>query len=276
MTTGNVFFVDSGSATGSDGATNGLNPQTPFLTIDYAIGRCTASNGDIIFVMPGHAETVAATDITIDVAGVSIIGLGHGNDRPTLTYGAAGSTVTMSAASSRLSNVILTPGAASVAAAITISGAGVEIDNVVLTPHATNEFLIGITAAATADDLIIRDCTMISLDGTGAATGIHLIGADRVQILRNHIQGDFSTGAIENTTTACKQVTIAHNIISNQSTSGVITMLTASTGTISFNAFSNRSTGVAQFTPTATLCIENYMVNDENEYGIIVPLTAST
>ena len=39
-TTGDVFFVDSGNASASDGQT-GRNRNAPMATIDAAIGRCT-------------------------------------------------------------------------------------------------------------------------------------------------------------------------------------------------------------------------------------------
>ena len=62
---GNVFWVDSGA--GSNG--NKGTFARPFATIDYAIGQCTANNGDLIMVMPGHTETVtAAAGIAVDVA----------------------------------------------------------------------------------------------------------------------------------------------------------------------------------------------------------------
>lgn len=88
---GKVFWVNNSSvlADGGIGGSDG-NPgtyQKPFRTIDYAIGRCTAGRGDIIMVMPGHAETItAAGGITLDVNGVCIVGLGSGAARPTLTY----------------------------------------------------------------------------------------------------------------------------------------------------------------------------------------------
>ncbi len=86
FTTGHHFFVDSGSATGGDTVGHGGNPDFPFLTIDYAIGQCTASNGDIIHVMPGHAETLsAAAGILIDVAGVKIVGIGWNNTKPAIS-----------------------------------------------------------------------------------------------------------------------------------------------------------------------------------------------
>jgi len=86
VTTGNIFFVDS--STGSDTNKSGKSPELPFATIDYAIGKCTASKGDIIYVMPGHSET-AATQITCDVAGVSILGLGRGQNIPAVTANAS-------------------------------------------------------------------------------------------------------------------------------------------------------------------------------------------
>lgn len=86
LTTGDIWFVDSGSATGADTVGHGQNPDSPFVTIDYAIGQCTASQGDIIYVMPGHAETLsAAAAITCDVIGIKIIGLGWGSNMPTLS-----------------------------------------------------------------------------------------------------------------------------------------------------------------------------------------------
>ncbi len=47
-TTGNVFFVDSGSGTRADDTSHGRDSTKPFSTVDFAIGQCTASNGDII------------------------------------------------------------------------------------------------------------------------------------------------------------------------------------------------------------------------------------
>ena len=71
---GEVFWVNNsgvlakGGVGGSDG--NDGSYLRPFSTIDYAVGRCTASRGDIIAVMPGHAESVAAASgITLDEIG---------------------------------------------------------------------------------------------------------------------------------------------------------------------------------------------------------------
>src|SRR5947207_10411701 len=85
LNTGNIFFVNS--VTGTDSAGNGQNPDSPFASLAYAIGQCTASNDDRIYIMAGHVEAViAAGTIALNKIGVSIIGLGSGNSRPTFSW----------------------------------------------------------------------------------------------------------------------------------------------------------------------------------------------
>lgn len=98
-TTGNIFYVDSGHNNASDNTSSGKTVNRPFATIDYAVGRCTANNGDIIYVMPGHSETKSATGalITFDVAGIQVIGLGHGDTRPKLTFDHTGADIDVTA-----------------------------------------------------------------------------------------------------------------------------------------------------------------------------------
>jgi hypothetical protein len=111
---GNVYWVSSVS--GSDG--NKGTRERPFATIDYAIGRCTANNGDIIFCMPGHAEAVTATSINCDVGGVTFIGLGSGSKKPVLTFGATDSTINVTAANCVWQNFRFTAGIGDVVTAV--------------------------------------------------------------------------------------------------------------------------------------------------------------
>jgi hypothetical protein len=125
---GEVFWVNNSSvlAKGGIGGSNGNDGsyKKPFSTIDYAIGRCTAGRGDIIMVMPGHAETLtAAAAITLDVNGVCIIGLGTGNARPTLTYTTANTaSVSWTADQCTVKNIRFVGNFLSIAAAILNSG----------------------------------------------------------------------------------------------------------------------------------------------------------
>ena len=89
--TGERFFVHSGTGTNSVGG--GQNPDAPLATIDYAVALCTADKGDVIYVMPGHAEVVsAAAGLDLDVSGITIIGLGSGANTPTVTFDSAPSS----------------------------------------------------------------------------------------------------------------------------------------------------------------------------------------
>jgi len=108
---GKVFWVYNGTALdvgqrgGSDG--NRGTFDAPFATLDYAIGQCTANRGDIIFIKPGHAETLSSAGaVTADVAGVAIIGLGSGTFRPTFTLDTATTTtISVTAANVSFKNI---------------------------------------------------------------------------------------------------------------------------------------------------------------------------
>lgn len=127
---GQVFWVSNastsllpGQISGSDG-----NPGTfaaPFSTLDYAIGRCTAGRGDIIFVKPGHAETIStATAVAMDVAGIAIIGLGVGTSRPTFTLDTGNTTtITVSANNISIQNCVFVANFLSIAALFTLTTA---------------------------------------------------------------------------------------------------------------------------------------------------------
>jgi hypothetical protein len=125
---GEVFWVNNSSvlAKGGVGGSNGNDGsyKKPFSTIDYAIGRCTAGRGDIIMVMPGHAETItAAGGITIDVNGICIMGLGTGNLAPTLTYTTANTaSVSWTADQCTMKNIRFVGNFLSIAAAVLNSG----------------------------------------------------------------------------------------------------------------------------------------------------------
>ena len=83
-TRGKVFYVDS--VNGGSGR-NGLTPTNAVTTIAAAVAKCTANVGDTIVLLPKHAETItAAGGIALSTAGINVIGVGYGNQRPTITY----------------------------------------------------------------------------------------------------------------------------------------------------------------------------------------------
>ena len=126
---GQVFFVGNSSILlpnqkgGADG--NRGTFLDPFGTLNFALDQTVQGRGDIIFVLPNHAETIAnATTLFMDCAGVSIIGLGSGNSRPTFTFTTA-TTANIPVRSSNMSiqNCLFVANFLSVASAFTaISG----------------------------------------------------------------------------------------------------------------------------------------------------------
>lgn len=125
--TGNVYWVDSGR--GSD-SQKGTFTQ-PLATVDAAVNKTTANNGDLILVAPGHAETwSAAGDLTLDVAGVTVVGLGSGASRPTFTLGTAATVeAVVSAANVLLKNLVFVANFADVANVFELTATDFTVDS---------------------------------------------------------------------------------------------------------------------------------------------------
>lgn len=116
LTFGNIWFVNS--VTGSDSANNGKSKERAFATVDAAISACTANNGDTVLVMPGHTEAVTSTSFLVDVAGVTIIGLGSGSMKPVLSFGVTSSRINVTAANCTLQNFRFTAAVGDVVTAV--------------------------------------------------------------------------------------------------------------------------------------------------------------
>lgn len=134
---GRVFWV-SNSTTGLIKGQRGGSDQnkgtfdSPFSTLNYAITQCVANAGDMIFIKPGHAETItSATTINFNVAGVQIIGLGKGSNRPTFTYTTANTaTIPVSASNMTVRGCLFIGNFLSIASAFTVAAAAdFEIDS---------------------------------------------------------------------------------------------------------------------------------------------------
>lgn len=156
---GTVFFVDSGHAQTADSPSQGRTPDTPFATLDYAIGRCTASNGDVIYVMPGHSETIT-TAALMDVAGVSVIGLGRGRNRPTFTGSGAIDVLNVTAANCHIENIRLLGASADVTALLNIAAADLTVEKVSFEPAETP--LMSVTVASGGHRFHMKDCKWLS------------------------------------------------------------------------------------------------------------------
>ena len=232
---GDVFYVDSG--TGSDG--NQGTYQSPFATVDYCIGRTTASNGDMCVVFPGHSETFTAADgFDVDVAGVAIVGLGVGANMPTFNFTDTDATVAIGAANVTLYNLRFVAGISAVVIGIAVEAAG---DNAVIAYNvfpepttSTFEFVDAIDLASGADGVTIVGNIYFHADATGPA---HFIEAGNgvnndLQILDNYIYGEFSVAAIWSDTIDLEVLIDGNNITNLTNGQHCIEFTTTATGLI--------------------------------------------
>lgn len=201
ITTGSIFWVDSN--TGSDAAGFGRNPDAPVATLDYAIGLCTASKGDRIYVFAQHAETKTTTPITMDVAGVSVIGLMNGTQRPMFTTTTAMDVITITAADCTIENLgFAAPGVDSVTADINVAAANCAIRNTL--HHGSGNVNMNkvsiITCTADANDCLIEGVRIYNDTVILTGGGIVLEGASARTEIRDvfiHAEGfGIALGAI--------------------------------------------------------------------------------
>jgi hypothetical protein len=240
FTTGTVRFVSSTTSGASDN-NPGTDIEKPCATIDGAIGKCTASVGDVIVVMPGHVETItAAAGLVVDVAGISIIGVGRGNNRPQVNFTTAvGADMDVTAANVTIENIRFTGGVDALTNPVHLAAADITLRNIV-TEDVTGQATDFIVTTDACDRLTISGWVHRGASAAGADTAISLVGGDDWVIENFSIYGNFAVAAIENVTTAANRVRIgggpAPNYIWTEHASDVaVTMVAASTGSIGPN-----------------------------------------
>lgn len=128
-TSGQRLFVHD--TVGIDNAANGGNPDQPLATLDYAISLINASEGDQIICMEGHSETLSA-QIAADVIGITVVGLGHGDARPTFTVDFASSPggINVTAADFLMINCIIKNGSTGVYTGTGATGASTRLTRI--------------------------------------------------------------------------------------------------------------------------------------------------
>lgn len=270
---GKVFWVQN--TIGSDG-NHGKTKEKPLKTLDYAIGKCTANKGDVIFLMPGHAETLStASFITCDVAGISIVGLGNGSLRPTFTWSATASTWAVSAADVTIKNIVCLVSIDSVVKGFQITGAGCTLDAVDFQETASAQMLIFINTTADANYLTVKNCMHVQA-AAGSAKWIDLVGADWAVIRDNYFHVSASTHILGGTTTESLQILVKDNVFLNPADAATIVLLANTTGFVTGN-----TSGGAKSSQTAMHALAsayggvNYVTNAANKCGLLDPAADS-
>lgn len=260
-TTGSYFFVHSG--TGAAGNT-GKDSSNALSTIDAAIGMCTASKGDVIVVMPGHAESfAAAAGFVADVAGISIIGLGNGENRPVITFTTStAADIDIDAANVRISNIVFKNDIDAQLIVIDVNSTGFTIENCEFVEGSAKQWATGIDlnggTANACDRAAIIGCRFKST-ATGADNAIKLAEvADRVVIRDCVIDGDFNDAGIHNPTgKTLTNLVIRDNVVRNRQTGDhAIELVSACTGECVGNALFGDTLGTI-LDPGSLFCAKN-------------------
>ena len=245
----NVYYVSSVADLRADDPSHGKTPLRPFATWDYAIGRISSERqnsskrGDVIVLGENHAETITtATALAMDVAGVRVIGMGHGSSRPTITFTTVtNSSVFITASDCEIANIVFVNGVDSQASCIDIDGSsdGTYIHDCEFKEGSSTTGLTFITVSGTADDVRIENNRFYQpTAGNGDyAVRINAGGAcARVQIKNNYIFGDFDVAGI-GSTNSCTAIDISGNSVVNLLAGQAAIEFTATdvTGTIAGN-----------------------------------------
>ncbi len=233
-TTGDVFYVDSGSTGASDTAGRGKSPGVPFATMDFAVTQCAATNGDMVILMPGHAETISdATSANINVAGVHVIGLGRADDRPTFTFDNTSGEITIDADDCTLENVVLINGVVAQAIMVNINNANSELRDVLMRSSGANTCTCWIDIATTVDFHKIIGCDIIaptdpaSTDDAVNTGGVYFVDSEHITIEDCSFLGFFETAIIHNDTTLAAELWIKNCHGTQDLTTGLIMSLIA-------------------------------------------------
>lgn len=240
---GNVFFVQSTHANKGDTVGRGRTPNQPFATIDYAVGNCAANQGDVIVVLPSHVETItAAAGLDLDVAGITILGIGTGRSRPKIDFTTATTAdLDVDAANIKIENIYFDlTSIDALAAPIDVNAADFVLSNCELeTADTGGQCTLAILTDAAADRLTIENCIFHGSTDAGTAAAIRIVGGNAHRIVGNSFQGNYTTtlGAIDNATTPCTNAIINKNRINNRTASSAkaMTFQATSTGQISEN-----------------------------------------
>ena len=287
---GEVFWVNNSSvlAKGGVGGSNGNDGtyRRPFSTLDYAVGKCTANRGDVIYIMPGHVETfIAAAGVAFDVAGITVIGLGRGSKQPQFKFNHADATMTVDADNVGLYGLRFTSTITVVAIGLSVltlstdlvvSGCRFDVETT-----ATDEFLITINFTVGCDNFLIEDCVIDNGLG-GAAAGIKMVGATTGgTIRRNRIVGAYSLAIISGITNPTTELYIEDNTLI-QGGSGTINsvaaivLVNASTGVTERNVIVvDLATQAASMTGNGRISSFNQH-SDEAGVGITTSNTSAT
>ena len=245
--TGSIFWVDSGKASdgGKDESGYGLNPNSPFVTLDYAINQCEANSHDHIILMSGHAETLTtAGAVAIDVAGITIWGLGQGSDRPTFTFSSTdnSASILITGANTVIKNIVGVCGDDGLTNPFHVQAADCDLDIEWQDGSTSVEAAAAILTTADADRLNVKLKYVGFTGGSGCANAIRLVGGSQTRIDID-FYGKATTAVVEFHTTAVVDCNVTGYMYNTGTTNFTKSVVDTKTGSTWFAAFYDGAAG---------------------------------
>lgn len=252
---GRVYWLSNrttGLLAGQRGGSNSNKGDfnSPLSTLQGAITLCASNSGtnrgDIILVKPGHAETIStATALALSTAGVAIVGLGTGSNRPKFTLDTANTaTIGVSADNISIQNCQFVANFLSIAACFTLTTAkNFTVQNCSFTETSSVLNFLNIVkstgAANTVDGLTLIDNNWNGL-GTTSVNSFVLTAndIDSLTLLRNTVK-------LARTATAAILATVSAGVLTNLDAgyNKCMSGQTATTGGCLINVGGTTSTG---------------------------------
>lgn len=272
-----AYYVDSTNAAASND-NPGTDPEAPLATIDGAFAVALVA-GDIVFVMPGHNENIGNAQIDLDVAGVFVIGLGSGMNRPRIDFGHANASVNVGANNITLAGIQFQPAITGVLIGVdveaAVTGTIIQACEFMVGEDGAgvDEFVLSIDVKAGCDDTVIRGNKFYTHIATAGATdAVKFTGASsRCRVHHNIIDGTYSTAGITNDTAAALNLYVGWNNIKVADGEPGIELFATATGRVVFNTVA--STGLSvDLMIVAAGCewSENYGVGLDGETGSLI------
>ncbi len=274
-----VFFVDSTNSNASDTVGFGQNPDLPFATLDYAVGQCTDSAGDVIYCMPGHAETVSeAGGLDLDKIGITIRGLGEGAQQAKVTLDTINtSDIDIDAASVTIEDMHFVTNLIDIAIMFDVNATDFTLRRCRISQAGANlnaKIIVQDAAAAGSDRITIEFCEVIHYDADNTHF-INLAGTGTGHIIRNNtLIGDWGTLVIGGAGIVT-YIQVSDNYIHNVATTADsgIALAATTTGIVCNNLIGitlagNVTTGVKA---DGVALLENYVVDIGDRSAVLDP-----
>lgn len=203
-------------------------------TLAAGLARCRSGKGDVVFVLPGHSETINTTQVALLnsalVAGTQIIGVApfRSGLMPALTFNGTTNTTTWTV---NVANVLMQGlkfnfnGADSIDTPLVFTAAGCRFANNVVNmgSDTTLDCDVGLTVSTGSDFMTIQD-NLFYTTSTAVNTNSILVSAavDSLSIVRNRfiVPATSTNGIIQvgASTVAITNIDIGNNVMVNKST----------------------------------------------------------